>query len=140
MTRNRFATVVWWAAWPEMAIQRRFRPFPFLFRSQFQNNQLLRQMIQKLRSILQTEWLFLVWVKWSSFLIQCPKHLVVETQTEPQMLSTFGLANTAALLSNGGLQHQVSCSYFDTLIKNVIRIQLKSNCYLNWVFLIHKTS
>ena len=31
----------------------------------------------------------------------------VSVQTEPQMLSTFGLSNTAALLSNGGLQNQV---------------------------------
>ena len=42
--------------------------------------------------------------------VQIPT-ISVSVQTEPQMLSTFGLANTAALLSNGGLQHQVNtCS------------------------------
>ena len=39
--------------------------------------------------------------------VQIPT-ISVSVQTEPQMLSTFGLANTAALLSNGGLQHQVN--------------------------------
>jgi hypothetical protein len=39
--------------------------------------------------------------------VQIPT-ISVSVQTEPQMLSTFGLANTAALLTNGGLQHQVN--------------------------------
>ena len=36
----------------------------------------------------------------------------VSVQTEPPMTSSFGLANTAALLSNGGLQTQVFTSIF----------------------------
>ena len=52
----------------------------------------------------------------------------VSVQTEPPMTSSYGLANTAALLSNGGIQNQVQTG-------NLTYLRLEIEIFYTNVFL-----